>query len=135
MLLRLGIAAGAFLGIALAYWLWKRPPRLRNLDLPWLGVAGPAIVQFSTRYCAPCKAAAPHLRAAAEETDIVFAQIDIGERPEIARRYGIRTVPTIAVADAGGRVLEAWTRLPDNGEVARAARQARIRRREAHRSG
>ncbi|MGH2740025.1 MAG: thioredoxin family protein [Actinomycetota bacterium] len=125
MLVRFAIVFGVLAFSYALFWLWRRPSRrLRSLDLKALGIGGPAIVQFSTKYCSPCKAAAPHLRAAAEETNVAFAQIDVGERPEIARRYGIRSVPTIAVTDRVGRVLGAWTSLPSNGEIAAAAWQA-----------
>ena len=50
--------------------------------------------------------------------------MDVGERPEVARRYGIRTVPTIVVAERTGRVLGKWTALPADGEIGRAAARA-----------
>lgn len=126
MMERLAIAAGVFVSVAVAYALWKRPPgrRLQRLDLRDLGVYGPAVVQFSTRYCAPCKTARPHLIAAAERAGVTYAQVDVGERPEVARRYGIRTVPTIVVAERSGRVLGKWTALPADGEIARTAARA-----------
>ena len=125
MILRLAIAGGVVLLVLGAWLLWRRPPRrLGRADLAALGIREPAIVQFTTRYCAPCKAAAPHLQAAANASGIPFRQIDVGERPEVARAYGIRTVPTIALTGRGGRVLGVWTGLPENGELAEAARRA-----------
>lgn len=125
MLLRLGISLAVLAAAYLVYLLWRRPPRrLAQLDLSELGVAGPAIVQFSTTHCAPCRRAVPSLREAARLTDVTYAHIDLDERPEIARRYAIRTVPTIVVARAGGDVLDVWTELPANGEIVEAARRA-----------
>jgi thioredoxin 1 len=124
VILRLGIAAGILLLMTGAYVLWKRPPRrLGRLDLAGLGIRGPAVVQFTTETCAPCKAAAPRLQDAADRARVPFEQIDVGRRPEVARTYGIRTVPTIAVTGRNGRVTEVWTALPANGEVARAIRR------------
>lgn len=132
MLLRAALAVLVLLVVIAAYRLWKLPPRrlrrLRSLDLRELGVTGPAIVQFSTRACSPCRAAAPRLRATAEEAAVGYAQVDVGVRPEVARRYGIRTVPTIAVVARGGSILGVWTSLPQNGELLDAARRARPRR-------
>lgn len=125
LVLRAVVALAAVLTVAAAVRLWKRPPRVSRLDLAEIGVLGPAIVQFSTEQCAPCKEAAPHLEAAARETDVRYAQIDVGERPEVARRYGIRTVPTIVVAGRRGHVLGTWTSLPGNGEIVAVARRAR----------
>lgn len=128
MTLKIALLVALFGAVAIGYVLWRRPPRRlqgRRLDLGSLGIAGPAVVQFTTRFCAPCKAAVPHLARAAEETQVSFAQVDVGARPDLARTYGIRTVPTIAVADGGGRVLQVWTALPTNGQIVEVASRAR----------
>lgn len=126
MLLRLAVAAGVVALVLAALALWRLPPRkLRRVDLRQLGVPGPAIVQFSTRYCAPCKAAEPQLREVAARSDVPYVHVDVGQRPEVARRHAIRTVPTIAVAGRDGRVHGVWTALPRNGAIAEAARRAR----------
>jgi thiol-disulfide isomerase/thioredoxin len=125
--IKLVVLVAVFLAVALVYVAWRRPPRMRGrrLDLADLGVRGPAIIQFTTRYCALCRAAAPKLHEAAVNEAVAYAHVDVGERPEVARAYGIRTVPTIAVAGADGRVHGVWTGLPADGEVADAARRAR----------
>ena len=64
-------------------------------------------------------------RGTGELEGVRYEQVDVGERPEIARRYGVRTVPTIVVAGASGDVLGTWTRVPPNGELASAAQRAR----------
>lgn len=126
MIVRLAVATGAVIAVAGIWVLWRRPPRrLGRAELSGLGVRGPAVVQFTTRYCAPCKAAVPHLQAAADQSRVPFQQIDVGDHPEVARRYGIRSVPTIAVTGRGGRVLGVWTSLPPDGEIAAVARRAR----------
>jgi thiol-disulfide isomerase/thioredoxin len=123
--LRLILAAAILVALGLALVAWRRPPRrLRAGGLSAVGVRGPAVVEFVTASCAPCRAVAPRLREAAADAGVAFAQIDVGVRPEVARAYGIRTVPTVAVTGSGGRVLEVWTGVPADGEVARAARRA-----------
>jgi thiol-disulfide isomerase/thioredoxin len=112
------VVVGAGFG---AWRLWKRAPKVPRLDLADLGVPGPAIVQFTTPYCSPCKTNAPVLQRFAREADVPYAQVDLGARPELAGRYGIRTVPTIVVAGAGGEVVGTWTELPANGEIRDAA--------------
>jgi thiol-disulfide isomerase/thioredoxin len=125
MLVRLVIAAVVVAASFGAYAAWKRPPRkLGRLSLTDLGLTGPAIVQFSTRNCAPCHMAQPKLIETAELASVEYAQIELDDRPEVANRYGIRTVPTIAVTGAQGQVLGVWTRLPENGEILEAARRA-----------
>ncbi|MEX2459434.1 MAG: thioredoxin family protein [Actinomycetota bacterium] len=121
MLLRLLIAVVAVSVAFVAWQLWKRAPRVGRLDLGDLGVSGPAIVQFTTPYCAPCKTNVPVLERFAREAEVPFAQVDLGARPELAGRYGIRTVPTIVVAARDGSVVGSWTSLPANGEIRDAA--------------
>lgn len=121
-MIRLAVAASVLLGVYGAWLLWRRPPRrLARADLAGVGIREPAIVQFTTRACGPCKAAAPYLESAADRTGVAFRQIDVGERPDVARRFGIRTVPTIALTGRGGRVLRVWTGVPDHGELTDAA--------------
>lgn len=126
MILRASIALGVLVAVGIAVALWHRPPRrLTRLDLPSLGIEGPAIVQFAADFCAPCRQAAPHLQRTARETGIAYRQVDVGQRTDVARAYGIRTVPTIAVARPDGRVLEVWTALPERRELTEAATRAR----------
>jgi thiol-disulfide isomerase/thioredoxin len=125
MLLRLAVAAGSVLLAFAVYRAWKHPPRLTRVSLVDLGVSGPAIVQFSTRTCAPCRTARPVLIEAAREARVGYAQIELDDRPEVAGRYRIRTVPTIVVAGPSGEVLGVWTSLPAGGVIADVARKAR----------
>ncbi len=126
MIDRMLLAVAVFAAVAAFFALWRRAPKVDRLDLPDLGVAGPVIVQFTTPYCAPCKVNRPHLIAAAEAAGVSYAQIDLDERPDVMRRYGVRTAPTIVVAASSGRVLGTWTKLPDNGEIKKAAVEAAI---------
>ena len=126
MIERLAIAAAFFAVLAVAYWLWRRPPRrLGRSTLASLGIREPAIVQFSTPDCSPCQKAEPRLREAADRSQVPYRRIDVGDRPDVARQYGIRTVPTIVVTGRGGRVVDVWTTLPEDGQITDAARRAR----------
>ena len=135
MLLRILVPLAILAVLGGAYVLWRRPPRRlagRRLDLQDLRVTGPAIIQFKTRYCASCRASAPGLHETAVDEAVTYAQVDVGERPEIARAYSIRTVPTVVVTDGEGRVIGVWTGVPLNGEVAQAARRARAASHRRH---
>lgn len=121
-MIRVIVAASVLSGAYGAWLLWRRPPRrLTRADLGGVGIREPAIVQFTTASCAPCRAAAPHLESAAGRAGVAYRQIDVGERPDVASRFGIRTVPTVAVTGRGGRVVRVWTGVPDRAELLEAA--------------
>jgi thiol-disulfide isomerase/thioredoxin len=121
-MIRVLVAASVLAGAYGAWLMWRRPPRrLARADLGDVGIREPAIVQFTTASCAPCRAAAPHLESAAGRAGVDFRQIDVGERPDVARRFGIRTIPTVAVTGRGGRVVRVWTGVPGRAELVDAA--------------
>lgn len=72
-----------------------------GLDL----ASGITLVQFSSEFCAPCRATARVLDELAEQHDDVrHVELDVAERPELAARFGILQTPTTIVLDGSGRV-------------------------------
>jgi thioredoxin 1 len=65
--------------------------------------AVPVLVDFGGRWCGPCKALAPIVEkiAADHGGKLKVVAVDVDDSPEVARRYGIRGVPTVAVFRAG----------------------------------
>lgn len=57
----------------------------------------PAIIDFHATWCGPCKQLAPTLKALAAEygEEIYIYKVDIDKEPDIARAYGIRSVPSL----------------------------------------
>lgn len=59
----------------------------------------PVFVDFGASWCPPCRAIAPIVDALAVEYAgrVKVATVDIDEEPELAERFGIQSVPTLAV--------------------------------------
>ena len=57
----------------------------------------PAIIDFYATWCGPCKQLAPTLKALAAEygDEIYIYKVDVDKEPDIARAYGIRSVPSL----------------------------------------
>ncbi|UAJ78174.1 thioredoxin family protein [Leifsonia sp. ZF2019] len=61
------------------------------------------LLQFSTEFCAPCAATARVLEAAArEEEGVAHVDVDLTERPDLARRFAVLQTPTTLVLDGTG---------------------------------
>lgn len=76
------------------------------------------LVDFYADWCGPCKAFAPLLDEFAEEHEnTVVAKLNIEECPDIAREYGIRSVPTLIVYK-NGEVMKRSVGVPTKEDLA-----------------
>ena len=59
----------------------------------------PVVVDFWAEWCGPCKMVAPILdEIAAEKAGaLTVAKLNVDDNPEIARRFGVMSIPTMIV--------------------------------------
>jgi len=82
-----------------------RGRQIDRVELTELGVAaggGDVVVAFGHPLCTDCRTVLRDLEAGLER----FVSVDVRDRPDLARKYGVALVPTVVRVTGDGRVLQ-----------------------------
>ena len=59
------------------------------------------LVDFYADWCGPCKMLAMEIEKVASEIDIDIVKVNVDEEEEIARKYGVMSIPTLILFENG----------------------------------
>ena len=62
------------------------------------------VVDFYATWCGPCKMFGPIFEEVANEKNINFVKLDVDKYGDIARKYGVMSIPTIILFNDGKEV-------------------------------
>ena len=62
-----------------------------------------AMVDFWASWCGPCKMLSPTVEALAEQYEgkVLVAKVNVDEEPELARAFGVMSIPTVVFLKNG----------------------------------
>ena len=76
---------------------------------------GTVVVDFFATWCGPCKMLSPIIEELGESLDdITFIKIDVDKHEDLARRFGVMSIPTLVFFKDGKEVKKHIGFIPKN---------------------
>lgn len=74
-----------------------------NFQTDVLDASGPVVVDFWAEWCGPCKMIGPSLEEISKEMagKVTITKLNIDENPELAAKFGVRSIPTLMIFKGG----------------------------------
>lgn len=75
----------------------------RDFDVVVLGSDTPVLVDFWAEWCVPCHMVSPLVEEIGREKadHLKVAKVNVDENPEVTRRFGIMSIPTLVLFKDG----------------------------------
>ena len=108
-------------------------PEREGADVERLGVAElgaelgekATLVQFSSAFCAPCRATRRVLTEVADMVDgVAHVELDAESHLDLVRRLNVLRTPTVFVLDASGGIVSRGSGLPRKADIVAALGEA-----------
>ena len=88
--------------------LLDRPVKVAqdDFDRTVLKSEAPVLVDFYADWCGPCKMVAPLMDEIAHQQvgKLLVVKVDTDRAPDVAMKYGIRSIPTLILFESGAEV-------------------------------
>jgi len=81
----------------------------QQFDDEVLNSSKPVFVDFWAEWCGPCRAVSPAVEEVSKEYDgkVNFVKVNVDENNELASRYNVYSIPTLAIFQKGMVIAQA----------------------------